>query len=157
GVLDATVETAVYTLSPTILTSHGQSAVFFRELVEKVKEESLLSDIEEFKGGAISSRTFIIKPASFDLIEGTPYVYWVSSPTLKLLTRFPRIEGNFGNVRVGMQTGEDQRFLKLIWEVPPNAIGVPTGIEQRDFDTFVQMLRSQFITDKRWAFYSKTD
>jgi hypothetical protein len=154
GVLDATVETAAYTLSTNILASHGQSAVFFRELVETDKEESLRFDIEELKGGRTSPRMFTIEPASFDLLMGAPYVYWVSSATLAQLKRFPRIEGNFGNVRVGMQTSEDIRFLKLIWEVPSNAIaiGIPTDMEQLGSDIFVQKLRARFITEKRWAF-----
>jgi len=65
-------------------------------------------------------------------IPGTTYAYW-SSPSLRaLFTRYPPLdrdvtakpkEEKIGDVKVGLQTGDDKRFTRRFWEVSPEALG----------------------------------
>lgn len=155
GVLDATVETASYILS----RKHDvrMASVFFRQLLSSSKDSDLRLSVEAVAEGQRDSNTFLADTASFDLIINSPYAYWVPPATIAKLKAFPPIEGNVATVRVGLQTGEDARFLRLIWEVPTQAIGAIHDRHYESRDKFVAALRSMFRNGRRWAFYSKTD
>lgn len=83
------------------------------------------------------------KAQDFKSIPGTPIAYWASS---KLLASFrsSRSFKNVTNPRVGMQTGDNDRFLREWWEVE---IGKTcfTAISQESF------IRS----GAKWAAYNK--
>jgi hypothetical protein len=58
-------------------------------------------------------------PKSFSRLSGAPYAYWVSDETINTLSAFSQIEGHVASIRVGLQTSWDDRFLRVLWEVPP--------------------------------------
>lgn len=141
GVLEAMVETAIYVLQRQPLVN--DYAVFIRGLVDKDKDKLVLSAIENIRTGKPDANTFLTNPSQFSRLPGSPYCYWVGRRTIELLSQHPVLEGNAGSVRVGLQTGEDWRFLRMIWEVPPSTIAVK---------------REQTTThSKRWVPFSKTD
>ncbi|MDA7645314.1 BREX-1 system adenine-specific DNA-methyltransferase PglX, partial [bacterium] len=155
GVLDATVETAAYVLSRKIQPS-GYS-LFFRKLLSDNKDRDLLESIESVNSQSGDDTRFFAKTTVFGKLPNSPYTYWVSPHTIRHLTDLPRLEPNTAMVRVGMQTGEDARFLRLIWEVPPTSIGSIRKHCDAKVPSYVRELRSTFRQGKRWAFYSKTD
>ncbi|MEM5866746.1 MAG: BREX-1 system adenine-specific DNA-methyltransferase PglX [Candidatus Aenigmatarchaeota archaeon] len=55
-------------------------------------------------------------------IPGTPFAYWVPSNIRELFTKYPPLY-KFADVKVGLQTGDDQRFIRYFWEVKPEEIG----------------------------------
>jgi len=150
GVLDAMVETAAYTLSCD-RPPNGKS-IFIRCLKFSDKATKLKDAIYSIRNCEPDNNIFIIEPYEFSRLKGSPYCYWISRNTIQKITSFPILEGNFGSVRVGLQTGQDWRFLRLVWEVPSNLIG-------GSFSSYesVKEIRSHFISQKRWAFYSKTE
>jgi hypothetical protein len=154
GVLEAMVETAMYTIRPQ--RKERESTVFVRCLLEEDKSAYIVKAVDHFSEGQIDENIFLIQTEDFSRLSASPYCYWISRGTIELLSKFPRLEGNVGSVRVGLQTGKDSRFLRLIWEVPAKQIAVTSN---RDFnnDDFVRNIRSSFQNGKRWAFYSKTD
>ena len=102
--------------------------------------------------------TFIIDTRYFELLASRPFAYWISGHIINKLSQFPPIEDEYGQVKVGLQTGEDARFLRLLWEVSPHAIGTTNRNKGQSIDDFVMNIRSQFSKEqKRWAYYSKTD
>jgi hypothetical protein len=155
GVLDATVETAAYVLRREEPTS--EYSVFFRKLVSTTKDDDLLNSIRALSSGQTDDTTFLAKTSSFDEIHNSPFTYWVTQQTITHLQKFPPLEGNIATVRVGLQTGEDFRFLRMIWEVPPKSIGSLQTQLDIESDRYISSLRSTFRRGKRWAFYSKTD
>jgi hypothetical protein len=154
GVLEAMVETAAYILRK--MGNQQEAAIFFRELLSSDKPVTLLQSIQEVGTGYLNNYTFLIHTNEFSQLPGSPYAYWVESSTIQTLTKEPRLEGNAGIVRVGLQTGNDTRFLRLIWEVSPSKIG-STPSDCLHSETFIERLRSSFRGEKRWAFFSKTD
>ena len=122
GVLDAMVETAAYTISKSFIQPH-----FYRLTLEKDKQLHL----EEMCSGAIKkSMGFVVNPADFRKLEGTPYCYWIDSSVIDKLS-LPSLEPSACLVKVGLQTGDDFRFLRNFWEVP--------------------------ISSDEWKFFSKTE
>lgn len=108
---DAMVETAAYVL--TARPHHGQ-AEFHRCLDYLDKSSAVYEGAHE---------TFFCRPEDFVHIPGSPAAYWLSADQLDILTTHPSIEGPNGSVRVGLQTSNDFRFVRLWWEVPTGKIG----------------------------------
>lgn len=55
------------------------------------------------------------KPDNFKKISGSPVAYWVSDSRKKLF-EFPKI-GEFSKVSVGMQTGENAKYIRFWFEI----------------------------------------
>ena len=157
GVLDAMVETSIYVITKNI--SESNRSVFMRLLVETDKENELQMLSDECLSAGRSDKLFVAETKKFSLLRGAPFAYWISARTIKLLANTSPIEGNLAAIRVGLQTGDDRRFLRLIWEVPASkiggaGIGSDTSRSSRDTTQF----RNQFSKlGKRWAVFAKTD
>ena len=155
GVLEAMVETAAYTLRKP--NGRQSESIFFRNLLSSNKSAALLLSIEDVTARTLNDNTFIISTDEFSRLPSSPYAYWVESSIIRALTKEHRLEGNEGKVRVGLQTSDDTRFLRLIWEVPPSKIGYVPNSNSLDADAFIQTIRRSFRKGKQWAFFSKTD
>jgi len=154
GVLEAMVETAVYVLSRT---RRGEpESVFFRLLIDTEKGDALKQLTTDCFNGFVSEKTFIINPANFDHLNGIPYAYWVSQPTIKALGEHPRIEGNKCAIRVGMQTGDDFRFLRCLWEVSSRLVA-PSPQELTGTESPRQRCLRELSSNKAWVPFSKTE
>ena len=66
------------------------------------------------KGG--DPRIFEVAPSAFDTVPGKPFAYWVSEAVRETFRRLPAFEGEGRTVRVGLQTGDDFRFVCAWWE-----------------------------------------
>jgi hypothetical protein len=155
GVLEAMVETAMY-----VVTKHRRGepeSLFFRLLADVEKGELLQGLKEECLCGEVSDRTFVINPEHFETLRGSPYAYWVSKSTIKTIGAHPGIEGNKAAIRVGLQTGEDFRHLRLLWEVSNRAI-VPRLPQLNNPNLSIrQQCLIQLRNTGQWVPYSKTD
>ncbi len=58
----------------------------------------------------------------FDAIPGGPWVYWLTAGLRNVFASLPNV-GEIAHPRVGLQTGENTRFLRLWWEVGPFNVG----------------------------------
>lgn len=153
GVLDAMVETAAYTLSKK--RQFGSEAIFVRCLMAPDKRYVLEKAISSIIDGSNTNVIFISNPDEFGRIKGSPYCYWIGEKTINIIAKHQCLEGNYGSVRVGLQTGDDWRFLRLSYEVPPLEIG-------SNKEMFFQEVPSNgehnsFTKTKKWAYYSKTE
>jgi hypothetical protein len=59
----------------------------------------------------------------FSELPGTPFAYWVGAGVRDTFNRFPTVEGDGRAVRVGLQTSDDFRFVRAVWEIDPNKRG----------------------------------
>ena len=79
---------------------------------------------------------------TFNLFPGTPYVYWVGKNTIKCFNDYPMLDQKY-LFREGIHTAENNRFLKVWFEVP--------------FSTIVFDAKSYDDIDRkgRWVPYNK--
>ena len=85
---------------------------------------------------------YIIKQFNFDKIPGSPIAYWIDD---NLIACFNNTNlSSLGNIKVGLQTGENTRFLRYWWEVDFNNIGF-SSINCEDSKN----------TNKKWFPYNK--
>jgi hypothetical protein len=111
GVLhEALVEAAAYVLSP----SPASNSVLFRSLLRE-RDKSLLASA----GGG---RTWIRDRGIFEALPNGAVSYWVAPSIVRLFGSGNSII-ELGDARVGLQTSDDFRFVRLLWEVPPASIG----------------------------------
>ncbi|MBP7068906.1 MAG: BREX-1 system adenine-specific DNA-methyltransferase PglX [Methanothrix sp.] len=52
----------------------------------------------------------------FDIISGSPWVYWITPGMRRLFVELPKL-GETAQPRVGLQTGDNFRFLRFWWEI----------------------------------------
>jgi hypothetical protein len=89
---------------------------FLRLLADKDKETNLLASTLALRNGESNSRVFSVDPVMFGAVPGAPFAYWVSDSVRDAFKRFECFEGEKRNVRVGLQTSDDFRFLRNWWE-----------------------------------------
>jgi hypothetical protein len=112
GVLDsAMVETAAYVVCRQSLLSIPISFFGLMECQDKGIEL-----LEALRGNS-PSRHFVVQSKQLEEIPGAPLAYW-PSPELRLLyAKFPSFSSCGGEVKQGLASGDDFRFLRLFWEV----------------------------------------
>jgi 23S rRNA G2445 N2-methylase RlmL len=118
GVLDALVETAAFICSG----EQEFSAIFFNTTSTSEKEELLRHQVAET---AIAANTLrYSRPlASFKLLHGAPFAYWVPPAMMRRLASFPNCEELGVIARSGLQTCDNFRFLRLRWEIDADGGG----------------------------------
>jgi hypothetical protein len=107
GVLDsAMVETVMYTIGGC----HSNTAIFIISTPETfaVRGLDLLRQ---------STGWFLVNPAQFGSIDGSPFAYWLSERLFWCLENLPSLEDAGVKVRVGLQSGDDFRFMRTWWEI----------------------------------------
>ncbi|MDR5879664.1 BREX-1 system adenine-specific DNA-methyltransferase PglX [Caballeronia sp. LZ032] len=152
GVLDAMVETAAVTWERN--HGKGDEAIFFRELNRVDKNSGLLESIHLLKSGRGGNNLFMKRVEQFSVFDDMPYVYWISDSIARKIAAHPAVEPLECSIRVGLQTGDDFRFLRLWWEVNSSEVVIPT--KKHD----VEELRHEAIElsrRKKWVWYSKTE
>ena len=154
GVLEAMVETAVY-----VFTRHKRGepeSIFFRLLGDADKAEPLQFLASECLEGRLSQNIFITNPKTFEALSGRPYAYWVTERTIEALSKRARVEGSKATIRVGMQTGDDYRFLRCFWEVDPRLVS-PSPSHPNSGESPRQQCLRELKSNKVWAAFSKTE
>ena len=155
GVLDATVEAAIYVLRH--LPRPQQVAPFVRLLIDEDKEKKALVEVKAINLGSLTMRAFYSAPQDFARLKPTPFCYWVPAHIIKALATLLPIEGTTAKINVGLQTGYDWRFLRTTWEVSPRLISpAPIAIEKKPTNVRNQCLE-ELRAKQVWAFFSKTD
>lgn len=94
-------------------------------------------------------------PQSFRQIPGSPFAYWVSECILRLFTALPPFEGEGRTARVGLQTGDDFRFVRAWWEMAPARILDGARGPHGDLAAFQAWCRRRTHEGKRWAPFAK--
>jgi hypothetical protein len=112
---EAMVEAVAYVLERT----KPEDASPFIRLVGVPNREIVLREaVEAIQAGRAYPRVFWAGPRQFGLLPGSPFVYWVGERILKKFASLPPLEPAAAEVRQGLATGDDARFVRAIWEVP---------------------------------------
>jgi hypothetical protein len=123
GVLDtALVEAGAYVVDCRF-RGETATATFFRLLDTEDKAEDLLACISNLVLDPVLDHTFRVNLQDFKVVPARRMPYWVSAQWRRLFAEFPRFGSSFGRVLEGMTTGDNERYLRLTWEVPPQNKG----------------------------------
>lgn len=91
-------------------------SLFLRLLNESDKATALGEVSAKLRKQEIDARVYQIQSDAFDAVPGKPFAYWVSDAVRETFRRMPPVEGMGKSVRVGLQTGDDFRFVRGWWE-----------------------------------------
>jgi hypothetical protein len=109
---DALVQAAAYVLSAQL---HHDQATFRRLLDERDKPAAIYDG---------SGKSFVRRPDDFTRIPGSPAAYWLSPKMLDVFRDSRTLKAEIGvDMRQGLSTTDDFRFVRLWWEVPSEEIG----------------------------------
>jgi len=132
GVLDkALVETAAYCIQNKPANENA-SSIFIRllDISDNKKEKELVRVISIDSND--EEKKFILKLSSLRAVPGSPFAYWVPSTLRNLFSYLDPVESNEREARVGVQTSDDFRFVRLWSEVPLNSLLKPSYKENED-------------------------
>ncbi|MFJ6920541.1 MAG: BREX-1 system adenine-specific DNA-methyltransferase PglX [Lactobacillus crispatus] len=101
-------------------------------VLQKVKREGYLGSYErlvdygsqddkekmylEIVSDKDSSDIYHVDQSNFDKIPGSPIAYWVSKKTANIFNKYPILK-NYAEGSVGIQTGDNNKFIRDWWEV----------------------------------------
>ena len=89
----------------------------FRAIADEDRQHSLNNCLGAYRRGESEHRLFITNQQTFNLLPDAPFVYWIDAETISQLNTGSNFEPDVGQVRVGLQTGDDPRFVRTTWEV----------------------------------------
>lgn len=95
-----------------------ENTVFIKGLNVTDRSMLMMNVATELSYGKVPDNTLLRNIDLFSFLEGSPLCYWASDRVLRLFIGSPRIESEDRRVRVGLQTGEDFRYIRLWWETP---------------------------------------
>lgn len=123
GVMEqALVEAAAYVIAAEAAPADHRVR-FVRLLKDTQRPQALASAVEAARSGIPDSRLYQVSLRDLAAVPGSPIAYWMSPSIRRLFTDYPPLEGHGAEVRVGLQTGDDFRFVRAFWEVDPARIG----------------------------------
>ena len=160
GVMDnAMVEAAAYTLERS-----GPAAMtpFIRAIAERDCEAIVRDSIAAINSATSESHLHLTQQDTFRKLANTPFVYWAEPDDLDRFAALPTLEPEAAEVRQGLSTGDDTRFVRAVWEVAPQDtqfVYYPADGETycRLDDPIVLAYRGrQHAGTPRWAFHVKS-
>lgn len=140
GVMEgAMVEAAAYVVGAD-RRRRGEEATFLRLLKDTDRPAALAEACRDAREGRPDTRVFRVAPEELEEIPGAPLAYWVAPSIRRLFSELPPLEGNGAEVRQGLATADDFRFVRAFWEVDPARIG---------------RSREETLRGKRWVPFAK--
>ena len=152
-VLDAQVETVALVAGRDFLPE--QQALWVRLLKTKAKQSQLISAVHALPKGDLPNFCFLASQRELASLPSGVYGYWMSDRLINLYQPEFSIDQRGTDVKVGTQTSDDFRFLRLAWEIPPDRLGIgkewarfAKGGEYQNFFDDIHLVI-------RWAFNGK--
>jgi hypothetical protein len=140
GVLDgALVETAAFVMAQG--EAFERETVFLSALAERDKEAGMRAGLAEICSDQGGQRNFWLKRITdFNVIPGFRIAYSTPNSLLSLFKSTKTLDPWYGEVIVGLQTSDNGRFLRLVWEVEPKSVGRSAA---------------ELMGSTTWAFFAK--
>ena len=118
GFEDATVPICTFVLQNSYTDKKGE---YIRLSDFKGAKNQPIKTLEAIQNPNCGWR-FQAKQKDFEKIPGSPIAYWVSDKIREIFEKNKKL-GDIGEAKVGLQTGDNNRFLRLWNEVNYNKIG----------------------------------
>lgn len=140
GVMEqALVEAAAYVIGADH-EDNDQPASFVRLLRDTNRPAALAEALSHERNGITDKRVFRVTTAELDTVPGSPVAYWMAPSVRRLFADLAPIEGNGAEVRQGLATADDFRFVRAFWEVDASAIA---------------RSRAETLKGRRWVPFAK--
>lgn len=122
GVMEqAMVEAAAYVIGAEA-GNPNDVATFIRLLRDRDRESALASTVAAAAAGKDDDHIYRVALRDFGAVPTKPFAYWMSDSIRRLFRELPSLEGHGGEARAGLQSGDDFRFVRTIWEIEPHRI-----------------------------------
>jgi len=116
----AFVESAAYVLG----NSYKQNEIFVKDVAdEQVKDRYIRSDAWSYDAHHANGSLFVVHRDIFLQMPEGKVVYRAAEKLGSLFNIEDKFESYGGVVRTGLTTFDDNRFVRLLWEVPIGSIG----------------------------------
>jgi hypothetical protein len=98
----------------------------------EAKQRALVRAALKLRGAEQDSTCYFVSPHDLVAIPGQRWTYWLPGPVREAFLKFPPLDRDnaqmperekIGDAKVGLQTGDDRRFLRYWWEVPLGQLG----------------------------------
>lgn len=100
------------------------ATVFLRVIDRQDKDAALLAAVHSAERIGAADR-FDVNPERFEIVPRSPFAYWVSENLRMMFSRLPPFEAEGRIAKVGLQTSDDLRFVRLWWEAPQGKRWLP--------------------------------
>ena len=87
---------------------------------EKFKKDFCLEALDDHLVGRPNKHNITLPQQKLKIIEGWPFIYWISDGFREKFKE--KLLGEYLSVRVGLKTGDNDRFLRHWWEVDKSTI-----------------------------------
>jgi hypothetical protein len=98
----------------------NEKALFFNLKEYQDKAQELLSQIK--RCGAASAYPIALKPSIFSQYHGCAFNYYIPQVVAELIKRSQPLE-TIAEIRQGLATSDNERFVKFLWQVPDAELG----------------------------------
>ena len=108
---------------------------------EEMKIEGLEKAVSSWIAKGEEDILYPVKLRSLGKLPRMPYSYWVSDSIAELFEKYPPLDrdnarkpgkASIADLKVGLQTGDDDQFTRYWWEVPAEEIAISTGERKRE-------------------------
>ena len=137
--VQAGVEVAAYVVGASPAET-DDSATLIRLLRDTNRPAGLAIATAAHRASVHDDRVFRVALSDFKAVPGWPVAYWMGAALRRLFADHPSLEGRGAEVRQGLATGDDFRFVRAFWEVDPSRVA---------------RSRDETRTGKRWAPFAK--
>lgn len=113
---------AVWHVTKKTLVNSGKTYYFniTDNQQEKYKRESFIKAVDDVISNTFNNRVIEINPQDFKCIDGTPFMFGISNNFRKKF--FEEVLDKYVKVCVGLQTGSNEKFVRLWWEIEKEKI-----------------------------------
>ena len=108
--------------------SSGQYSRFYRMTHEQDRYDShkkKISGLDQIartlRSGESHKDVYSFSQTRIDDIGRRPFLYWFGDETLSLFSKYPSID-DIAEVKQGLATGDDDRFVRKSWELPQSEL-----------------------------------
>ncbi|RBP18152.1 hypothetical protein DFR50_10196 [Roseiarcus fermentans] len=120
---DAMVEVAAYTASRS---AQDGPTNFIRAVTER--DKAIIIQIASMQCN--NRNVFVVDCEEFMRLRMNPFAYWVHPRILAMAASGTTLEPDWADVRSGLQTNDDNRFVRLRWEIASQDIMLKAGRER---------------------------
>ncbi len=143
---DAVVDCAFYVMRKGFCCEQKRKSYFIKLTEEPTptdKQLALHECIDEMRKTGKSKKIYRIDTNDFSSLPGKVWVYWISNSMRRLFREFGRL-GDIAEIRQGLATTDNKKFVRYFWEIPYDEI-------RADCKNLLQAARS----GKKWFLYLK--
>lgn len=108
---------AMYSLCKSSKQKDISKSVYFRLVLENEEEKRLAFEeaLDKYLKGEKLDKVYVLEQNKLKIIPGWPFVYWVSDKIREIFKKI--LLGDIAKACQGIATADNDRFLRLWWEV----------------------------------------